>query len=153
MVEQLFADDSGFSRPPDQQTTAKPAAVAENPSHLSVLVVDDEPLIRWSLKKGLTRRGHHVVEAQTAADALESIGVDQNRFSVVILDYRLPDRQDLSLLADVRRLLPNAAVVMMTAYGDPEMRTGAMKLGARAVVDKPFQVSQLITLVESPAVG
>ena len=119
-------------------------------SRLAVLVVDDEPLIRWSLMKGLSRRGHEVVEAGSGEAAIESIGTCPRRFDAVVLDYRLPDRRDLSLLQDVRRLLPNAVVVMMTAFGETEMRAAAMTLGARTVVDKPFQVSQLIDLIESP---
>jgi DNA-binding NtrC family response regulator len=113
-------------------------------------VVDDESLIRWSLRKGLMKRGHEVVEADSAKTALDCI-VGGGRFGVVILDYRLPDRQDLSLLAEVRRLLPDATVVMMTAFGEDDMRAEAVALGARAVVDKPFQVNELIALVESTA--
>ncbi len=139
-------DDGAGHRPPVPNSSTR----AENPSRLAVLVVDDESLIRWSLKRGLMKRGHEVVEAATASAALESIGEDPNRFAVVVLDYRLPDRQDLSLLADVRRRLPHATVVMMTAFGDLAMRNGALALGARAVVDKPFQVHELIALVESP---
>src|SRR5262245_32318439 len=120
------------------------------PLRLAVLVVDDEPLIRWSLMKGLRRRGHEVVEAGSGTTAIESIGTDARRFDVVVLDYRLPDRRDLSLLEEVRRLLPNAVVVMMTAFGEAEMRAAAMTLGARAVVDKPFLVNHVIDLIESP---
>jgi DNA-binding response OmpR family regulator len=98
------------------------------------------------------KRGHDVVEAQSAADAIRAIGDDPDRFDVVILDFKLPDRQDLSLLADVRQLLPAAAIIMMTAYGDDSMRSGALALGARAVLDKPFQVNHVIALVESSAV-
>jgi DNA-binding NtrC family response regulator len=131
------------------QTASNPTKLGEISAPLSVLVVDDEPLIRWSLNKGLTRRGHEVVEARTGAEALQSIGSTADRFGVVILDFKLPDRQDLTLLADVRELLPRAVVVMMTAYGDEDMRSGALALGALAVIDKPFQVSQLIALIES----
>ena len=46
-------------------------------------------------------------------------------------------------------MAPKSAVLMMTAYGDAEMRTQALALGARAVVDKPFQVSEFVSLVES----
>jgi len=123
--------------------------IGKNPSGLSVLVVDDERLIRWSLRTGLNRHGHQVAEAETAAQALQLIATEPRPFRVVILDYRLPDRRDLTLLAEVRRLLPDAAVLMMTAYGDGDMRAQAFALGARAVVDKPFQVSEFVSLVES----
>jgi DNA-binding NtrC family response regulator len=145
-----FGKVSRFPAAPAGRTALEPAMTAENPAGLSVLVVDDEPLIRWSLNKGLTRRGHDVVEARTGAEALQSIGTTPDRFAVVLLDFRLPDRQDLTLLADVRRRLPKAAVIMMTAYGDADMRSGALALGARAVIDKPFQVNALIALIESP---
>jgi DNA-binding NtrC family response regulator len=122
---------------------------AENPSTLHVLVVDDEPLIRWSLRHGLVRRGHQVTEAGDAAQALNILSRDPDRFDAVILDYRLPDRQDLSLLTEVRQLAPHATVWMMTAFGDGEMRAEALALGARGVIDKPFQVTTVVSIVES----
>ncbi len=133
------------------QTSQNIPHPAEKPAHLSVLVVDDEPLIRWSLREGLIERGHQVATAATATDALTEITTATCPFNVAILDYRLPDRQDLTLLDDVRRLSPETIVVMMTAFGEDTMRTGAMARGARAVVDKPFQVKTFVSLVESEA--
>lgn len=130
---------------------ADSARVGKIPAGASVLVVDDEPLIRWSLRKGLSSRGYQVAEAETGAQAVELLAANPGRFSVVILDYRLPDRQDLSLLSDVRQLAPESAVWMMTAYGDAEMRAGAVAIGARAVIDKPFQVHALIERIETSA--
>ena len=68
----------------------------------TILVVDDEQLIRWSLTERLKQEGYRVVEAETAAAAVErhAEGVD-----LVLLDYRLPDSDDLSLLASIRRIL------------------------------------------------
>ena len=123
--------------------------IAGNPVELEVLIVDDEPLIRWSVRHGLLRRGHHVVEAGDAAGALKALAADPERFDVVLLDYRLPDRQDLTLLSEIRRLAPRSAVWMMTAYGDQAMRSEAMALGVRAVVEKPFQVINFVSAVEA----
>jgi len=116
---------------------------------LNVLIVDDEPLIRWSLRTGLSRRGHLVTEAADGANALKLLSDDPDRFQVVLLDYRLPDRQDLSLLHDVRRTCPSCAVIMMTAFADEHMRAEALSSGARAVIDKPFHVAAVISMVES----
>jgi DNA-binding NtrC family response regulator len=115
---------------------------------LKVLVVDDEPLIRWSLRRGLTRNGHEVHEATTAVQTLNVLS-GEGSFDVVVLDYRLPDRRDLSLLQQVRQASPESVVVMMTAYGEPGMREEARALGALTVIDKPFQVAELIRLIES----
>jgi len=67
----------------------------------------------------------------------------------VLLDLRLPDCSDLSLLETVRRLVPSTPVVLMTAFGTPEIRERARSLGAAGVLDKPFDVDGLAGLVET----
>jgi DNA-binding NtrC family response regulator len=114
---------------------------------LDVLVVDDEPLIRWSLRQALADRGHTVTTAGTGREALAALASGHG-FDVVVLDYRLPDRQDLSLLDEVRYRSPESAVFMMTAYGDESMRAGAHDRGVRDVVDKPFQVKSFVAMIE-----
>jgi DNA-binding NtrC family response regulator len=61
----------------------------------------------------------------------------------VLLDFRLPDSDDLTLLADVRRLSPPTAVVMMTAHGTNEMLAGARALGVYDILAKPFDVADV----------
>jgi DNA-binding NtrC family response regulator len=120
----------------------------ENPAHLSVLIVDDEPLIRWSLKEALRSHGHDVATAANGAEALALVA-SPGQFDVVILDYRLPDRRDLSLLDDIQLASPHSAVFMMTAFADDDMRAGAQERGVRAVIGKPFQVKSFVSLIES----
>ena len=117
-----------------------------DPSRLRVLVVDDEPLIRWSLSQTLEQSGHAVVEAGDAESTVRVLSAG-DPFDVVLLDYRLPDSNDLNLLATVRRLAPASAVIMMTAFGTPEVMTGAVKLGAYQVISKPFEVHEVAALV------
>ena len=88
------------------------------PAPLEILIVDDEPLIRWSLRRGLTQRGHHVAEAGDRTEALRQLSTDPARFSVVLLDYRLPDVAIWHCSQEIREIAPNAAVLMMTAYGE-----------------------------------
>ena len=123
--------------------------LGEKPAHLAILIVDDEQLIRWSLREALLGRGHEVATAGTGTDALNAVASHPGHFDVVILDYRLPDRQDLSLLEDVQSASPGSTIVMMTAFADDDMRTRALARGVKAVVDKPFQVKSFVSLVES----
>lgn len=115
--------------------------------HLRVLVVEDETLIRWSITETLTGQGHTVVEASNAESALRTLTDDPRAIDVVLLDYRLPDSNDLGLLARIRGMQPESAVVMMTAFGSPEMTRGALDLGAFRVVGKPFDMHRLESLV------
>jgi len=115
---------------------------------LRVLVVEDETLIRWSIAETLAKEGHTVVEAGSAVAAIQALTDTPGPIDVVLLDYRLPDSSDLGLLADVRRLRPDSAVVLMTAYGAPEVTKGALDLGAYRVVSKPFDMHGLESLVK-----
>jgi DNA-binding NtrC family response regulator len=113
---------------------------------LRVLVVDDEPLIRWSLCETLEQSGHVVVEAGDAESARRAVSAGEP-FDVVLLDYRLPDSNDLNLLASIRTAAPATAVVMMTAFGTPDVMAGALELGAYQVIPKPFEVHEVAALV------
>lgn len=116
-------------------------------TRLRVLVVEDETLIRWAVTEALTAAGHTVLEAPDAATALQVVAETPQPLDAVLLDLRLPDSSDLSLLAAIRRNTPSSAVVMMTAHGTPEDAAGARALGAFEVVEKPFDVQRLEQLV------
>lgn len=114
-----------------------------------VLVVDDEALIRWSLSEGLTENGYAVTLAGTAAEARSALASFGDDPLVVVLDLRLPDMADLSLLRDIRAARPDAPVIVMTAFGTPEDARQAAALGAKEFIGKPFDVSEMVRLVES----
>ena len=114
----------------------------------TVLVVDDEALIRWSLAEMLGERGYTVTEAGDARMAVAAIEKAEVPFDVVLLDYRLPDSADLRLLEKVRRLAPTSQVIMITAHNSPELAQGAAALGAYRVISKPFEVESLAALVK-----
>jgi two-component system NtrC family response regulator len=111
-----------------------------------VLVIDDEPLIRWSVVESLSDLGLDVEEAPDATTALRMVTTAARPFDVVLLDLRLPDMHDLSLLATLRQLLPAAALILMTAFGTPEIFADAEALGA-AVLNKPFEIDDLKKLI------
>ena len=114
---------------------------------LRVLVVDDEPLIRWSLSETLSEGGHRVSEAGDAETALRTLTDGGGSFDVVLLDYHLPDSHDLALLSQIRLVAPKTVVIMMTAFGTPEMSDAALRIGAYRVVPKPFEVHDMANLV------
>jgi DNA-binding NtrC family response regulator len=121
--------------------------MSENSAGLRVLIVDDEPLIRWSMAETLSQVGHDVTEAGDARETLAAIAGGPTP-DVVLLDFRLPDSNDLNLLATIRRTIPNSPVIMMTAYGTPEVVGAAAKLGAYRVVNKPVEMRDLVPLVQ-----
>jgi two-component system response regulator AtoC len=111
----------------------------------TILVVDDEQLIRWSLTSRLTDEGYRVFEADTAANALKRVreGVD-----LVLLDYRLPDSDGLAVLKQIKENDPDTLVIMLTAYSNVDTAVEAMRQGAYHYANKPFNVDEIVLLVE-----
>ena len=120
----------------------------KNSPPLRVLVIDDESLIRWSIAETLAQAGCQIAEASSAKDALQRISYGPAP-DVVLLDYRLPDSNDLTLLETIRRLLPESPVIMMTAYGTPDVLAGAMELGAYRVLTKPVDMHEVSAFVHA----
>ena len=109
----------------------------------NTLRVEDELLIRWSIAETLAHAGHVVIEAEDGAAAVRALTDAAEAFDAVVLDFRLPDSNDLRLLATIRRLSPASTVILMTAYGTEEVTNGALELGAYQVIHKPFEMHDL----------
>jgi DNA-binding NtrC family response regulator len=112
-----------------------------------VLIVDDEPLTCWSLAETLSEWGDVVTKARSGGAALTALANRSEPVDIVLLDYRLPDSRDLSLLATVKRVAPLCPVILMTAHGTPEITRDALALGAYSVVGKPFELPDIAALV------
>jgi DNA-binding NtrC family response regulator len=112
-----------------------------------VLVVDDEALVRWSVAETLAAAGYRVIEAATGHDARAALNDAGQPIVAILLDLQLPDDTGLDVLEEVRRVRRSCPVLVMTAYGSPEAVDRAMKLGALAIVPKPFDLDHLLEAV------
>ncbi|MHC5212140.1 MAG: sigma-54-dependent transcriptional regulator [Planctomycetota bacterium] len=114
-------------------------------SDATILVVDDEELIRFTLRSRLEQEGYRVVEAGTGAEA-EARFVPE--VDLVLLDYKLPDTDGVQLLQSFKHAAPDTLVILMTAFSTVDTAVKAMKLGAYHYVNKPFDVDEVVLHVE-----
>jgi DNA-binding NtrC family response regulator len=106
-----------------------------------VLVVDDESLMQDFLKEALSRSDYSVDLASTGEEALEKI--KDKDYDIILSDIRMPQMSGMELLKVTKEYVPDAKVVMMTAYGTVENAVEAMKLGAFDYVMKPFSADEI----------
>ena len=110
-------------------------------------MVDDEALVRWSLRERLNADGYDVLEAGLASEALERLSAIDS-IDLVLLDYKLPDGDGLTVLRRIKEASPEIQVILMTAFSSVETAVEAMKLGAYHYVNKPFNLDEVAMLVE-----
>jgi len=118
----------------------------------TILIVDDEALIRWSIAQHLMQHGYRVLEAASGAEARLALtacgGPD-----LVLLDLKLPDSDGLVLLEHVRRVRRDCRVIVLSAHATRETACEALAGGACSVVHKPFDLQALAALVERTLAG
>jgi two-component system response regulator AtoC len=114
--------------------------------NVRVLIVEDEKLIRWSLRQKFEARGFVVTGVENGEQALKAI--DGGTFDLVMLDYKLPDMTGLDILRKIRETDDDVVVIMMTAYSSIESAVDAIKLGAHDYITKPFDMDDLLRTVD-----
>ncbi len=113
---------------------------------LKVCIVDDEPLMRLSMQDALEGVGCEVMAAATGTEGLAVLGTRQ--FDIVITDLRLPGADGLTILKACKERSPTTEVILITAHGSVDTAVGAIKLGAYDYITKPFQMDELLLIVE-----
>ncbi len=106
-----------------------------------ILVVDDEPMIRWTLNEALRGWGYEPVEAKSVAGALA--GFEAERPAAVLLDINLPDGSGLDVLREIKSQQPHAVVIMITANVLVEDTIAALRAGAYDFIGKPINLNEL----------
>jgi DNA-binding NtrC family response regulator len=122
-------------------------APVENVTGGTVLIIDDETAIRESLETLLEFEGYAVQSAETGEEGLAKMA--ETPFDLVLLDFALPDRNGLEILADIRSRDPQLAVIMITAYGTVDNAVRAMQNGATNFIQKPWDNEKLLADVRA----
>lgn len=118
--------------------------MAETPK-ATILIVDDERLIRWSLVERLSAEGYETLEAESGQEALARFGA---AVDLVLLDYRLGDLDGLEVLKALRRRDPDVLIIFFTAFSSLGNAVEVMKQGAYHYATKPFNLDEIVLLVE-----
>ncbi|TAK15195.1 MAG: sigma-54-dependent Fis family transcriptional regulator [Acidobacteria bacterium] len=111
-----------------------------------ILVVDDHDSLRKGLVRALGNAGHDVEEAANGTAAIERL--QDSQFDVVLTDLKMGGADGMDVLRTARKLQPNAAVILMTAFGSIHTAVEAMKIGAADFVQKPFEIEEMELKIE-----
>ena len=115
-------------------------------SSVSILVVDDEEMMRNLLEKILSREGYQIATAENGQAALDLLS--GRRFDIVISDMKMPRMNGFELLKAIKKDHPRTGVIIMTAYGDTYTVKDALLLGADEYITKPFKSYEISLIVE-----
>ncbi|MHC4578580.1 MAG: sigma-54-dependent transcriptional regulator [Planctomycetota bacterium] len=115
--------------------------------HEHVLVVDDEKLIRFTLRESLAEEGYVVHEAADLQEAMRIF--ERHHIDCSILDHKLPDGDGFELLETFKEQAPDMPVILMTAYSTIQKAVEAMRRGAFTYVNKPFETDEMVLSVRT----
>lgn len=111
-----------------------------------ILIVDDDQEMRRLLEDVLIREGFEVTQARNGSEAL--LRIQEVSYQVIVLDKIMPGQSGLDILPEIKRLQPEAQVILITAFGDRETGVEAIGKGATAYLAKPFGISVLVQMVK-----
>jgi len=116
------------------------------PDKIRIMVIDDEPLMRVTIRDALIAEGYKVVTAETGRKGLDLFR--NNQTDILITDLKLPDMDGIQILKEVKTRNPEAQVIVITAYGSVDSAVTAMKEGASDYLTKPFSMDELLLIAK-----
>lgn len=112
----------------------------------SILIIDDDKEIRKALSEALVPAGHDPLQCKSAEEGLNRLTSDD--VELIFLDLKLPGMDGLEFLEKLHGLQNNTPVIVITGYADIGSSVQAMKLGARDYIQKPFNLEEILVIVE-----
>jgi CheY-like chemotaxis protein len=123
---------------------------------LNILVVDDDAGTLNAVKVGLLSKGHDALIAGSGEEALKIIRARESsaeRLDLLLTDLRMPKMNGLKLIREARKIMPDIKAIIMTAYGDDNVKKKTRALGLCGYMDKPFRPETLIKMIMTSGMG
>jgi len=114
----------------------------------SILIVDDDTRMLRALKKVLAGEGCTVTCATWVVDAVEILTERKRQIDLVITDLRMPFVTGITGVYAIHKMLPELPVIVLTAFGSPDVKAECLRQGARAFLEKPLDTAHLLGVVE-----
>jgi CheY-like chemotaxis protein len=155
-IESTVGKGSRFSAyfpriaPGTTESRSAPAPVAETKSlegTETILLVDDEELVRLVARAVLSFRGYHIVEAVNGEDAVAKYSASPEKFALILMDVHMPRMNGWDAMAKIRELNPKAKIILLSGGATQDLPEDLKAKGAMAVLQKPFENIELVQLV------
>jgi len=119
----------------------------------SILIIDDDAALLRAMSKLLTGEGADVAGASWAGEAIDHLTAGLRRFDLIITDLRMPILDGETILGAVSVAMPHAKVIVVTAFGTPEVEEACLRRGAAAFLEKPVDAARLLAAVQEAFAG
>lgn len=113
---------------------------------INILIIDDEPYIRFTMSMILKRAGYNAAVAANAREGFRQL--KSQNFQLVLLDVHMPGVSGMQLLPEIRRHFPDLPVIILTGYGSSEIQESALRLGVGGFLQKPMEPSIILNRIK-----
>jgi len=114
-------------------------------TNISILILDDEPIVTKRLQPALEKKGYHVESFTESTKALERI--KEHQFDIIITDLKMEGISGMELLDEIKKLNPDAELIVITGFATMETAKESFKKGVFDFLAKPFKLSEIVDVV------